>query len=152
MLTINKDKQNISDLVCKLIKENPLLCARVFDHRVKSLFIDQLLPKALSIGKFIDVDCAEYVFRLIDKHITCQMPNSSENPKLLEIVILVQMRSKNHPKSYRKHSTTCYFKFSRPSIHQTLIARPDPNQLEVNNMKEAKVPLTDKLDEKTSPT
>lgn len=58
LLTISQDSRNISDLEwtdkCKLIKENPLMCARLFDHRVKSLFADLLLSKAQPLGKVKD--------------------------------------------------------------------------------------------------
>ena len=58
LLTIGQDKRKISDLEwtdkCKLIKENPLMCARLFDHRVKSLFTKLLLSKAQPIGKVVD--------------------------------------------------------------------------------------------------
>lgn len=80
----------------------------------------------------------------IDKHITCQLPDSSDNPELHEIVTAVQMHSKNHTKSCRKHSTTCRFNFPRPPIHQTFIARQDPDQQEDTNDRDEKEPLTDK--------
>lgn len=176
LLTISQDSRNISDLEwtdkCKLIKENPLMCARLFDHRVKSLFADLLLSKAQPLGKVKDFffrtefqqrgsphihcliwidgapklheDSDEDVCTFIDKHITCQLPDSSDNPELHEIVTAVQMHSKNHTKSCRKHSTTCRFNFPRPPIHQTFIARQDPDQQEDTNDRDEKEPLTDK--------
>ena len=60
------------------------------------------------------------------------------------------MHSKNNTKSCRKRSTTCRFNFPRPPIHQTFIARQEPDQPEDNNTKEVKVLSTDKVDEKGS--
>ncbi|XP_071122628.1 uncharacterized protein [Mytilus edulis] len=184
LLQVSHDRRNIGDLQwtdkCKLIKDNPVICARLFDHRVKALFTDILMSPAQPIGKIVDFffrtefqqrgsphihclvwidgapklnqDSDKDVCRFVDQHITCQLPDKDKNPKLYEIVTSVQMHSKSHTKSCKKHSTTCRFNFPRPPICNTFIARIETDELEKEDKSTQKTPSTAKeLDEVCKP-
>ncbi|XP_071142171.1 uncharacterized protein [Mytilus edulis] len=175
LLKVSHDRRNICDLQwtdkCKLIKDNPVICARLFDHRVKALFTDNLMSPTQPIGKIVDFffrtefqrgsphihclvwidgapklnqDSDKDICRFVDQHITCQLPDKDKNPKLYEIVTSVQMHSKSHTKSCKKHSTTCRFNFPRPPICNTFIARIETDELEKEDSSTLKTPSTAK--------
>ncbi|CAG2247064.1 unnamed protein product [Mytilus edulis] len=184
LLQVSHDRRNICDLQwtdkCKLIKDNPVICARLFDHRVKALFTDILMSPAQPIGKIVDFffrtefqqrgsphihclvwidgapklnqDSDKDICRFVDQHITCQLPDKDKNPKLYEIVTSVQMHSKSHTKSCKKHSTTCRFNLPRPPICNTFIARIETDELEKEDSTTQKTPSTaEELDEICKP-
>ncbi|XP_071151504.1 uncharacterized protein [Mytilus edulis] len=184
LLQVSHDRRNICDLQwtdkCKLIKDNPVICARLFDHRVKALFTDILMSPAQPIGKIVDFffrtefqqrgsphihclvwidgapklnqDSDKDICRFVDQHITCQLPDKDKNPKLYEIVTSVQMHGKSHTKSCKKHSTTCRFNLPRPPICNTFIARIETDELEKEDSTTQKTPSTaEELDEICKP-
>ena len=156
LLYLNNDDRDPDELEwtekCALITDNPLVCARMFDHRVKALFSDLIMAPSCPLGKVIDyfirtefqqrgsphIHCLlwiadapklgqntdQEVCDFIDRYITSQTPNIDTDPELYEIVSTVQMHSKTHSKSCKKYSSTCRFNFPRPPIRKTFIARP----------------------------
>ena len=57
-LLASNDSRNVEDLdwsdKCALVIDNPVLCARMFDHRVKTLFSDLILSPSNPIGNVVD--------------------------------------------------------------------------------------------------
>ncbi|XP_062618787.1 uncharacterized protein LOC134280394 [Saccostrea cucullata] len=139
---------------CQLIRENPVMCARLFNHRVQRLFTDLIMSPAQPVGEVTDffyrtefqqrgsphIHCLLWVKNaprlgkntdkeicsFVDKYITCSLPDPEKDPDLNDIVKAVQMHNKSHTKSCKKHSTTCRFNFPRPPILESFIAKvPD---------------------------
>lgn len=63
------------------------------------------------------------ICEFVDKYISCSMPDERSDPELHDIVKSVQMHSKSHTKSCKKHSTTCRFNFPRPPIRDTFLVK-----------------------------
>lgn len=134
LVSIGDDDRNPDDLEwldkCKLIQDNPVMCARLFDHGVGALFRDLLMSPANPIGKVIDffirtefqqrgsphINCLVWienaprldvntdaeVCQFVGKHISCQLPKKNDDEELFDIVSAVQRHSKQHTKSCRK--------------------------------------------------
>ncbi|XP_064625952.1 uncharacterized protein LOC135486782 [Lineus longissimus] len=136
LLNSSDPKRNIEDLSfqekSKLLQENPVLAARMFDHRVHVLFHQLLLSKAEPLGKVVDYfwrtefqcrgsphihcllwienapkldeDSDELVCAFIDRYISTELPDEETDPVLHHIIKQVQTHSRNHSKSCFKGS------------------------------------------------
>lgn len=137
LLYLNNDDRDPDDLTwvekCSLISDNPLVCARMFDHRVKSLFTDLIMSPSWPLGEVVDyffrtefpqkgsphihcllwikdapklgVNTDQEVCDFIDQYVTCEMPNRDTDPELHDIISTVQVHSKTHSKSCGKYKT-----------------------------------------------
>lgn len=134
---------------CRLIRENPVMCARLFNHRVQRLFTYLIMSPAQPIGNVVDyfyisefqqrgsphIHCLLWVkdapnlnnstniniCNFADKYITCFLPDLNDDNALYDIVKALQMHNKSHTKSYRKNSTTCKFNFPWLPLLNTII-------------------------------
>ncbi|XP_056598318.1 uncharacterized protein LOC130416992 [Triplophysa dalaica] len=134
---------------CGMLKRNPVIAARMFDHRFHCFLKDVIMSPAQPIGKVIDYfyrvefqqrgsphthclfwvenapqvdkDDDKDVVAFVDQYVTCEMP--SEEDELYEIVSSVQQHSKRHSKTCRKKGTVCRFNFPRPPSKNTFITR-----------------------------
>ncbi len=66
----------------------------------------------------------------IDRYITCQLPDSTADPELHQIVTEVQLHSRNHSKSCKKGNVLCRFGFPKLPMSNTTITRPRPQRPE----------------------
>ncbi|XP_062600308.1 uncharacterized protein LOC134261943 [Saccostrea cucullata] len=136
---------------CHLIRENPVMCARLFNNRVQRLFTDLIMSPSQPVGDVVDffyrtefqqrgsphIHCLLWVRNapklnentekeictFVDKYVSCSMPNEKSDPELHDIVNAVQVHSKTHTKSCKKNSTTCRFNFPRPPIRKTFLVK-----------------------------
>ncbi|XP_064617311.1 uncharacterized protein LOC135481415 [Liolophura sinensis] len=151
---------------CELIRENPVMAARMFEHRFQCFLKEFLLSPANPVGKIIDYfyrvefqhrgsphthclfwvenapkldhNSDEEVTAFIDKYVTCEMP-PSDDEVLQEIVSSVQKHSSLHSKSCRKKGTNCRFNFPRPPSKYTFISRPSSSDVHNNDCNEASI-------------
>ncbi|XP_073681681.1 uncharacterized protein [Garra rufa] len=135
---------------CGMLKRNPVIAARMFDHRFHCFLKDVIMSPAQPIGKVIDYfyriefqqrgsphthclfwvenapqvdrDDDDEVVAFVDQYVTCEMP-SEQQQEMHEIVSSVQQHSKRHAKTCRKKGTTCRFNFPRPPSKNTFITR-----------------------------
>ena len=165
LLAFTNDDRSIDELEASdklsLVIDNPVMCARMYDHRVKALFTDLILSKAAPVGRVIDFfyrtefqqrgsphihclfwvegapkldeDSDQDVCNFIDKYVTCTMPDKDEDPELFDIVSSVQVHNRNHSKSCRKYNTTCRFNFPRPPVEKTFVARVDKEEIDLSS-------------------
>lgn len=124
---------------CKILRENPVTMARMFEHRWHTFLHEVILSPAEPICKVIDwfyrvefqqrgsphthclfwvegapkrgEDSDENVINFIDKYITCKVPDENDDPELHEMVTTLHKHSKNHSKSCIKKGTICRFNF-----------------------------------------
>ena len=176
LLFLNNDSRPVEDIEwserCTLITNNHVICARMFDNRVKALFRELIMSPSAPVGivtdyfyrtefqqrgsphiyclfwvknaPTFDENSDEEICSFIDQYITCRMPDQNTDPELYDIISAVQVHSKTHSKSCKKCSTTCRFNFPRPTIRKTFIARADP--VEDQDNKTAKEPTIEELD------
>ncbi|XP_061193261.1 uncharacterized protein LOC133201474 [Saccostrea echinata] len=104
---------------CRLIKENPVMCARLFNNRVQRLFTDLIMSPSKPVGDVADffyrtefqqrgsphIHCLLWVRNapklnentekeicsFVDKYISCSMPNEIKDSELHDIVNAVQV-------------------------------------------------------------
>lgn len=173
-------KRNIEDLSfqekSKLLQENPVLAARMFDHRVHVLFHELLLSKAEPLGKIVDFfwrtefqvrgsphihcllwvenapkldeDSDELVCAFIDKYISTELPDPEVDPVLHQIIKQVQTHSKNHSKTCFKGSGS-----RQSQICRFLFPRPPMLQTTIfrpSKSKEPDMPTTETADTDTA--
>lgn len=84
----------------------------------------------------LDKNTDDEIIRFVDKHISCSLPDESEDKDLHELVTSLQ--SHRHSQTCKKKSTACIFFFPRPISPKTLIARPpdsDTDQVKLTSMK-----------------
>lgn len=67
----------------------------------------------------------EEVVEFIDRYVTCEIPDQTEDRELHDIVMAVQQHSKNHSKTCQKRGTVCRFNFPRPPSEKTFISKPN---------------------------
>lgn len=131
-----------------LLKRNPVIAARMFDHGFQKFLKEVIMSDAAPIGQIKDffyriefqhrgaphAHCLFWVenaprvdkntdsdcIAFVDKYITCKIPSNDE---LEEIVNSVQRHSKRHSKTCRKKGTTCRFNFPRLPSQRTFISR-----------------------------
>ncbi|XP_071177666.1 uncharacterized protein [Mytilus edulis] len=134
----------------EILRLIPVMNAVMFDHRFHT-FLKEIIIKRSIVGKVKDhfhriefqqrgsphahclfwiedaplLDKADdqTVCDFVDKYVTCELPNNTEDPELHEIVSSVQQHSKHHTKSCKKKGTTCRFHFPRPPSEKTFISR-----------------------------
>ncbi|XP_073696195.1 uncharacterized protein [Garra rufa] len=142
---------------CGMLKRNPVIAARMFDHRFHCFLKDVIMSPAQPIGKVIDYfyriefqqrgsphthclfwvenapqvdrDDDDEVVAFVDQYVTCEMP-SEQQQEMHEIVSSVQQHSKRHAKTCKKKGTACRFNFPRPPSKNTFITRN--NQIDDN--------------------
>jgi len=143
------DELNWSDR-CGMLKRNPVIAARMFDHRFHCFLKDVIMSPAQPIGKIIDYfyriefqqrgsphthclfwvenapqvdrDDDDEVIAFVDQYVTCEMPPEQQE-EMHEIVSTVQQHSKRHSKTCKKKGTVCRFNFPRPPSKNTFITR-----------------------------
>ena len=151
-MTTEEHKNMTWEQHCQIIMSNPVTAARMFEYRVQTFIKDVIMSKAKPIGEVedyyyrtefqqrgwphihmvvwvkdapkLDEDSDEVVTEFIDKNITCEMP-PEDDEELYEIVMHVQMHSKNHTKSCRKTGLVCRFYFPKSPSNYTFICRPN---------------------------
>lgn len=69
-------------------------------------------------------DGKQRVCDIIDKYITCSIPNEEEDLKLHNAVLQVQQHTKSHFKSCRKGGKECRFNFPRTPSRKIYISSP----------------------------
>lgn len=109
LLLLHNDKRSVNDIEwserCSLINNNPVMCARMFDHHVVALFRDVIMSPAAPLGIVVDycyraefqqrgspnIHCLlwikdapkfnensdEKVCHFIDKYISCSVPDQN---------------------------------------------------------------------------
>ena len=137
----------------RTINSNPVTACCMFENRVQHFIHDVILSPAEAIGHITDyffrtefqtrgwphIHClfwsqnapkfdgsgdAEEFNNYIDRYITCRLPDDNDET-LNEIVKSVQTHSKSHTPSCRKgRNKNCRFKFPRPPLSKTFIAKP----------------------------
>lgn len=117
----------------EILKSNPVIVARMFEHKFRMFQRDVINSTLEPIGKIInffqrvefqqrgsphmhclfwvenapriDVHGKQAVADFIDKYVTCSIPQESEDSELRNIVLDVQQHSKKHSKSCKKNGT-----------------------------------------------
>lgn len=141
---------------CTLLRQNPVLAARMFDFRWHKFLAHVIMSPCHPIGKVVDyfyriefqqrgsphVHCLfwvenapqidknsdDEVVQFVDTYVSCKLPCDDEN--LLEKVTTVQQHSKSHSKSCKKKGTTCRFNFPRPPSKGTFIChKPEDDEV-----------------------
>lgn len=133
---------------CQILRSNPVTVARMFDHRFHTFLKYVILSDAKPIGKVIDYfyriefqqrgsphthcifwiedapkfeeNSDEEVVEFIDRYVTCEIPDQTEDRELHDIVMAVQQHSKNHSKTCKKRGTVCRFNFPRPPSEKNI--------------------------------
>lgn len=152
LLKQHDDKRKADELdwteKSRLLKSNPVIVARMFEHRFHIFLHEVILSPLNPIGKIKDYfyrvefqrrgsphvhwlfwvedapklleDGKQAVCDFIDKYVTCSIPLQDE--ELHQTVLQVQQHSKKHSKSCRKGGKECRFNFPRPPSSQTFIS------------------------------
>ena len=151
-----KDVQDLSyEEKCAWLRQNPVIAARQYDHRLQAFFRDVIQSPAAPIGKVIhyfqrtefqlrgsphchavlwvedapDIEKSsdEDICNWIDTYISCGIPDK-EDP-LHEEVLTKQVHT--HSVAFRKHGTTCRFHYPKPPSDKTLLAKPNDDDTNV---------------------
>lgn len=142
------------------LKRNAVTAVRYIDFMFQKFFHGVVIGSPHPIGQILNYDTKtefqgrgrvhfhvalhikdapklnDEMIRFVDKHISCSLPDESEDKDLLELVTSLQSHRLSQP--CKKKSTSCRFFFPRPISPKTLIARPpdsDTDQVKLTSMK-----------------
>lgn len=145
-----EDIENMSyEEKCKWLRQNPVMAARQFDHRLQSFFRDVIQSTAAPLGKVthfyqrtefqlrgsphchavlwvenapdLKTSSEDEICNWIDSYITCEIPPPDD--PLHDEVLSKQQHT--HSVACRKHGTSCRFHYPKPPCDKTLLSNPE---------------------------